>query len=91
MKIERKDYVDRYLIKEYKQRFWQVAEVFKNGNKIADVNKFYDVTQEWITIYDTIGGSGTGWSKGSVLTKIFIGNAEFSKEYCLLGSFENGT
>ena len=76
------NYMDKYLIKEYKQRFWQVAEVFKNGNKITDVNKFYDVTHEWITIYDTAGGSGTGWSKGEILAKIFIGDSEFSKEYC---------
>lgn len=74
--------MDKFLIKEYKQRFWQVAEVFKNGIKIANINKFYDVTPDWIIIYDTIGGSGTGWNKGDILTKIFIGNAEFSKEYC---------
>jgi len=74
--------MDKFKIKEYKQRFWQVAEVFKNGKKIADINKFYDVTKDWIIIYDTVGGSGTGWNKGEILNKIFIGNAEFSKEHC---------
>jgi hypothetical protein len=74
--------MDKYLIKEYKQRFWNVAEVFKNGNKILVVNKFYEVTTDWIFIYDTIGGSGTGYSKGDIVAKIFIGDSEFSKEYC---------
>ena len=74
--------MDKYLIIEYKQRFWGVAEVFKNGKKIAKVNKFYDVTPEWIIIYDTEGGSGIGWRKGDILAKIFIGNAELFKEYC---------
>lgn len=74
--------MDKFKIKEYKQRFWQVAEVFKNGDKIADINKFYDVTPEWITIYETVGGTGTGWRKGEIFKKIFIGNAEFSKEHC---------
>jgi adenine specific DNA methylase Mod len=74
--------MDEFKIKEYNQRFWQVAEVFKNGKKIADINKFYDVTTDWIIIYDTVGGSGTGYSKGDILNKIFIGNAEFSKEHC---------
>jgi hypothetical protein len=45
--------MDEFKIKEYNQRFWQVAEVFKNGKKIADINKFYDVTTDWIIIYDT--------------------------------------
>ena len=74
--------MDKFLIKQYNQRFWQVAEVFKNGKKIADINKFYDVTPKWIIIYDTVGGSGTGWRKGEILNKIFIGDAEFSKENC---------
>lgn len=74
--------MDKYCIKEYVQRFWNKAEVFKNGIKIADINKYYDVTADWIIIYDTNGGSGTGFSKGDILLKIFIGNAEFLKEYC---------
>ena len=74
--------MDKFLIKVYAENVWQVAEVFKNGLKIATINKFYSVTPEWIIIYDTIGGSGTGWRKGDIITKIFIGNAEFSTEYC---------
>jgi hypothetical protein len=74
--------MDKFTIKEYNQRFWNVAEVFKNGSKIADINRFYDVTVDWIIIYNTVGGSGTGWRKGEVLKKIFIGNSEFSREYC---------
>lgn len=75
--------MDKFLIKEYNQRFWQVAEVFKNGIKIADVNKFYDVTSDWIIIYDTVGGIGTGWNKGEILQKIFIGNSELLKQKTL--------
>lgn len=72
--------MDKFLIKEYKWRYWCVAEVFMNGRKIADINKFYEVTPEWIIIYDTVGSTADGWSKGEVIQKIFIGNAEFSKE-----------
>jgi hypothetical protein len=74
--------MDKFLIREYKGKFWQVAEVFKNGIKIADVNKFYSVTTDWIIIYDTVGGTGYGYKKGEILAKIYIGNAEYSKEYC---------
>lgn len=73
--------MDKFLVKKYTHNFWQVAEVFKNGIKIATVNKFYDITPDWITIYDTIGGSGTGWRKGDVINKIFIGNAELTVEH----------
>ena len=55
---------------EYKKRFWCIGEVFKNGNKIADINKFYDVTKDWITIYDTAGNDASGFSKGNVINKI---------------------
>lgn len=74
--------MDKILIKEYRNRFWRIAEVFKNGTKIADINKFYDVTLGWIIIYETYGGSGIGFKKGNILEKIYIGDAEFSKEYC---------
>ncbi len=73
--------MNKFHIKEYKNRFWQVAEVYKNGVKIADVNKFYEVTTDWILIYDTVGGSGTGWKKGTLLQKIFIGDSEFTQEF----------
>ena len=72
--------MDKFILKEYPRRFWQIAEVFKNGFKIADINKFYEVTSEWIFIYSTKGGTGTGWSKGELIRKIFIGESEFSKE-----------
>lgn len=72
--------IDKFKIKHYKQRFWQVAEVYLNGNKIACINKFYKVTTKWIIIYSTIGGQGTGYRKGEIINKIFIGNAEFSKQ-----------
>lgn len=74
--------MDKFLIREYKNRYWQVAEVFKNGKEVATINRFYEVNTDWIIIYDTIGGTGTGYRKGDVVQKIFIGNAELSKEYC---------
>lgn len=71
---------DLFTIKEYRNRFWQVAEVFKNEKSICEINKFYDVTPDWIIIYDTSGGSGYGYSKGDIIRKIFIGDSEFKKE-----------
>lgn len=69
--------MDKITIKEKKQNFWNVAEVFKNNEHMATVNKFYEVDKDWIYIYDTLGGSGTGWSKGQLLKKISITNCEF--------------
>lgn len=72
---------DKYLIVEHKQRHWNIADVYKNGTKITTVNKFYEVSDEWIIIYETVGGSGYGYSKGDVLQKIFIGDSGLNKEY----------
>lgn len=73
--------MDKFVLKVYPRRFWEVAEVFKNDVKIASINRFYDVTPEWITIYETTGGSGSGFKKGDVISKIFIGNAEFETQH----------
>ncbi len=72
--------LDKIVLKEFKQRMWMVAEVWKNGKKIADINRFYKVTDEWIFIYGTEGGQGTGYVQGDLLRKIFIGDCEFKKE-----------
>ena len=72
--------VDKIILKEYKDRSWLIAEVWKNNEKIADINKFYEVTEFWILIYDTNGGQGIGYSKGNLIQKIYIGNCEFEKQ-----------
>ena len=74
--------MDKITLKLFKQRFWQVAEVWKNGKKIATINRFYNINDNWIFIYDTNGGQGTGYKKGELLKKIFIGNSEFEKIDC---------
>lgn len=73
---------DKVILKAFKQRFWEVAEVYKNDKKIADINKFYEVNDQWILIYDTVGGQGTGFRKGGLIKKIFIGDCEFENIIC---------
>lgn len=81
-RIEKSNTIDKFIIKEYPSREWQVAEIFKNEVKIADVNKYYEITSDFIIIYETIGGSGPGFQKGGVTDKIYIGEAELRKEIC---------
>lgn len=64
-------------LKLYAQNYWHVADVFKDGEKIASINQFYEVQQDWIIIYGTQGGSGYGYKKGEIIQKIFIGDSEF--------------
>jgi len=68
------------LIKHINQ-FWNTAdiEIYVNDKltETVNVNKFYDINPDWIIIYDTVGGSGTGWNKGNIIRKIYIGDAEF--------------
>lgn len=71
--------MDYITLKVYTGNCWQVAEVFKNHKSIAKINKFYNVTEDWIIIYDEIGGSGTGFRKGDVIERIYIGNSEFKR------------
>jgi len=71
---------DQFVVKHFTNKCWEVAEVWKNGEKIATANLFYDVTQDWIIIYSTAGGSGIGWKKGDIIEKIYIGDSEFRLE-----------
>ena len=71
--------MSKVIINHYQRRYWQVAEIFKDGTLIAKANKFYQVTPDWIFIYDEIGGSGYGYKKGELLKKIFVGDCEIEK------------
>lgn len=71
--------MDKVILEEYPNKCWGVAKVFKNGTEIADISLFYDVTPEWIFIYKTAGGSGTGFRQGDLIEKIFIGDCEFKR------------
>lgn len=70
----------RVIIKEFTNRFWEVAEITViNSDGVKewiDVNKFYEVDKNWIYVFDTAGGQGTGYSKGKLLRKIDISNYE---------------
>ena len=71
--------MDKFTLKHYKNKFWDIADLFKNDLLIAKINKFYEVTEDWIFIFETEGGSGTGFYKGEVVRKIYIGDSEFEK------------
>lgn len=73
--------MDKYIVRIYRNRFWQIGEIFKNGDKIADINVFYEVSKDWIIIYGTVGSSGSGHSKGDVERKIYIGDSELIVEF----------
>jgi hypothetical protein len=65
----------------FPNRFWHKADLNikydKSRSETIQINKFYDISPEWIYIYDTEGGTGTGFTKGNLIQKVFIGDAEF--------------
>ena len=71
------------VLKKYKHHYWHVAdlELYEDFilKKTIRINKFYDITEDWFFIYDEIGGSGTGFWKGEIINKIYIGDSEFQK------------
>ncbi len=66
----------KIVLKLFPNKMWSVAlvEIYNDNvlNKTININKFYEVNDDYIIIYDTIGGSGTGFTKGDVLHKIKI-------------------
>lgn len=60
-------------------QFWGKGEVHIDGKLVAKINVFYEATPEWILIYDCVGGQGTGYRKGELVQKVFIGDCEFQK------------
>lgn len=72
--------MDIITVKTFANRCFDVAEIWKNDKKISTVNKFYEVTKDWIIIYETNGGCGYGYQKGNVIEKIYIGDSELKLE-----------
>ena len=66
---------DKIVIEEYPQNYWGVAKVFKNGIEIANINRYYEVTTDWILIYAATGGHDF-IHRGELIKKIFIGDCE---------------
>lgn len=72
--------MDKYTIIEYPNRVFERAEVFLNSQPVCTINLFYEVTPDWILIYETDGGQGIGFRQGRLKRKIFIGDAELTVE-----------
>jgi hypothetical protein len=72
--------MNKFVIKEFTNRCWCIAEVHKNGVKIADINRYYSVDKDWIFIYDAAGGHDN-IKKGALIEKIYIGDSEFVMEH----------
>jgi hypothetical protein len=72
--------MDKVIVRIYQNRFWSIGEVYKNNVLIAEINRHYEVDENFIYIYDSVGGSGTGYKKGELLQKISIANCEYKKE-----------
>jgi len=73
--------VDLVILTIYKGRCWCVAElsIFEEDKltETVSINKFYEVDEGSIRIYDTIGGSGYGYSKGNLLRKVSLSGKDF--------------
>ncbi len=71
----------KIILTKYTRHVWGVAKVvvYEDGKdpKTYRVNAFYEVTNDAVLIYDTIGGSGTGYRKGDLLHRIQIDNSDF--------------
>jgi hypothetical protein len=72
--------MDKVVLKIDESKFWSKGQVFKNDILIAEINRHYEVDENFIYIYDSAGGSGTGWVKGELQEKINISNCEYKKE-----------
>ena len=65
-------------------QFWNKGKVTikENGKSVKkySINRYYDVDEDYIYIYDVDGGQGIGYKKGKLLHKISLENAEY--HYC---------
>ena len=66
---------------EYPDHYWHVADFFvlNHGRveRTERINKFFKVDENWMVIYETVGGSGTGFSAGEMNCRINISDCEF--------------
>lgn len=57
-----------------KPRYWGVAEVFLNEEKIKTINKYYKVTEDFIIEYEAVGGCDSISKSDNVIWKYYIGD-----------------
>lgn len=71
--------MDKIILEEFPNKYHDVAEVWKNGNKIHTIEScYYEIDEQWIYEYKRAGGQDSGY-KGQLLKKIFIGDCEFER------------
>ena len=72
----------KFILKVYPGRCWSVAEleVYESDKLIETItaNLFYDVSDDFVSFYETTGGSGTGFKKGKLIRRVDISNCEFN-------------
>jgi len=68
---------------KFPQRYWEVARIkieTTTGNctmyECLRVNRFFDVKDDCILIYETVGGQGTGYQPGQVIHRVNIIGAD---------------
>ena len=69
------------IVKKSYRQVWNKTKIVVEDDSTKnefEVNMFHDISPEWITIYDTEGGTGTGFYKGDILHRIYIGDAEIT-------------
>lgn len=55
------------------------------------INKFYVVSSDWFEIYETLGGSGSGFSPGELRRRVYIGDREYKKVQLTEDEYHNLT
>lgn len=63
----------------YPRNYWGVAEFWEDGKLVRRINKFYEVSDEWIKEFDASGGTGTGYQPGELLWKYNIADLSYER------------
>jgi hypothetical protein len=72
----------KIILRKYTRYYWGNAdvEIYDEAGTLTrtiEVNQFHDVKDDFIFIYETVGGSGTGYNPGPIQHKISLKDFEF--------------
>ena len=69
---------EKVTLKIFTDVFWDIGEVWVGKRLEAKVNRYYKVTEDWIYIYNSVGGHDTH-ERGELIRKISLKDREYER------------
>ncbi len=72
--------VKKYTLIVTLANYWSVGKLTCSDGRKWKINRFWSTDGEWFYIYGEDGSTGSGYWKGDLKQKIYIGDSEYEEK-----------